>query len=201
VLVIGLTGGIGSGKTTVARRFAAHGVPVLDADEIARELVEPGQPALIEIAERFGADILEPSGRLDRARLRHIVFADPGRRRTLEGLLHPRVREAMEGRIGAMDAPYCVLCIPLLLESGMRDLVDRILVVDAPEQLQYRRTRERDRLSEQEIRAILRAQTDRGERLAAAHEVIVNDAGLEQVYAQVEALHDLYNRMAMQSRR
>jgi dephospho-CoA kinase len=200
MLIVGLTGGLASGKTTVAKRFAAHGVPVLDADEIARELVEPGQPALRQIAELFGPSIVDPAGRMDRRRLHSIVFAHPDRRKALEDILHPLVRAAMEERLGTLSVPYCILAIPLLLESGMTDLVDRILVVDAPEQLQYARASTRDKLSDQDIQAVLEAQTSRAERLAAADDIILNDGDLEHLYRQVDALHNYYLSLARRPR-
>lgn len=198
MLIVGLTGGLASGKTAAARRFRAHGVPVLDADEIARELVEPGQPALQRIIELFGEELIDPAGYLNRRRLRDMVFASPARRKDLEGLLHPRVRQVMEEQVKTLSAPYGILSIPLLLESGMTDLVHRILVVDVPERLQYERARARDNLSEQAIQAVLGAQVGREERLAAAHDIIVNDIDLENLYRQVDALHAHYLRLAQQ---
>jgi dephospho-CoA kinase len=173
-------------------------VPVLDADEIARELVEPGQPALQRIIELFGEELIDPAGYLNRRRLRDMVFASPARRKDLEGLLHPRVRQVMEEQVKTLSAPYGILSIPLLLESGMTDLVHRILVVDVPERLQYERARARDNLSEQAIQAVLGAQVGREERLAAAHDIIVNDIDLENLYRQVDALHAHYLRLAQQ---
>lgn len=200
MLVIGLTGGIASGKTTVARRFAEHGVPVLDADQIARELVEPGRPALAEIVKTFGPQVLDPQGRLDRPALRGIVFADPEQRAELEGLLHPLVRQVMEQRLRELAAPYCILSIPLLLESRMTDLVDRVLVVDVPERVQIARIRVRDGLSERQAQDIMSAQTMRNARLAAADDVIHNAGTLEDLFEQVDVLHQNYRELAGTSR-
>jgi dephospho-CoA kinase len=196
MLVIGLTGGIGSGKTTVAQRFSAHGVPVLDADRTAHELVRPGTPALAGIAEAFGPDVLDAEGALDRARLRRVVLQDAERRRCLEALLHPLVRTALEQRLEALDAPYCILSVPLLVESRMTDLVDRVLVVDLPEGLQYRRALARGGLSATEVESIMAAQAGRERRLAAAHDVIANDADHDKLYRQVDELHRKYSLLA-----
>ena len=201
MLKIGLTGGIGSGKTTVAHYFAALGVPVIDADQIARELVGPGQPALQAIVNAFGTTVLDNNGQLDRARLRARVFgaeAHPGQRQLLESILHPLIRAEMQRRAQAMTAPYGLLSIPLLVEGGQTDQVERILVVDAPEAMQYQRVRQRDNVSsDAEITAILRAQASRQQRLAVADDVIVNDADLEKLHQQILALHELYLGLAV----
>lgn len=191
MLVVGLTGGIGSGKTTVAGRFAARGVPVIDADRIARELVEPGRPALARIVESFGPQMLDAQGRLDRARLRERVFADSGQRKRLEALLHPLIRREMHDRVHRLSAPYCLLVIPLLLETGQADLVQRILVVDAPDELRYQRLARRG-LKPEQVDAIMSAQAGRAQRLAAAHDVIVNDGDLQTLDRRVEELHRRY---------
>lgn len=196
MLVIGLTGGIGSGKSTVAALFAEHGVPVIDTDRIARELVEPGQPALEEIREAFGAEVLDPDGRLDRARLRAIVFGARERRLQLEAILHPRIRQTVRERIRALTTPYCLVAIPLLVETGQRDQVDRVLVIDTPPEEQVRRTRARDGLSAAQVAAIMEAQADRQTRLAAADDVIRNDADLEHLRHEVERLHTRYLQLA-----
>ncbi len=191
-LIIGLTGGIGSGKSTVGALFGALGVPVLDTDQVARELVEPGSSALHGIAEEFGPDLLDATGALDRAALRRIVFADPVRRRALEALLHPLIRARVEEWIGGLTARYCVLLVPLLLESGWTDLVDRIVVVDLPEAAQIRRTMDRDGLTASDVEAIMRAQVSREQRLARAHDVITNDLDMCHLRDQVEKLHRIY---------
>ena len=201
MLKIGLTGGIGSGKSTVAHYFAALGVPVIDADQIARELVSPGQPALQSIVDAFGEAVRDNAGHLDRARLRAMVFgaeAHPGQRPLLESILHPLIRAEMQRRAQAMTAPYGLLSIPLLVEGGQMDQVERILVVDAPEALQYQRVRQRDNVSlDAEITAILRAQATRQQRLAVADDVIVNDADLEKLHQQVVMLHPFYQKLAV----
>lgn len=196
MLIIGLTGGIGSGKSTVAERFARLGVPVIDADAIARELVAPGMPALHQIGAEFGPEVLTAAGQLDRARLRRLVFADAQRRKRLEAILHPLIRREMQRRIEALDAPYCVLAIPLLLETGQADLVQRILVIDTPEALRRRRVRARDTLSNAEITAIMDAQLPANERRGAADDIIVNDADLAGLEEQVEKLHRRYLELA-----
>lgn len=197
MLVIGLTGGIGSGKSMTADMFAARGIPVIDADVIARELVEPGMPALAEITARFGPRVIGADGRLDRNALRQQVFGDPVARADLESILHPRIRQRMRDRIDALDSPYCILVIPLLVETGQRDLVQRVLVVDAPEAVQRARVRRRDDLDSDEIEAILQAQTDRQTRLAVADDVIHNDSDLSSLEAQVDALHRTYLQLAV----
>ena len=193
---VGLTGGVGSGKSTVAGLFAKLGTPVLDADVIARELVVPGAPALARIVKAFGADILTAQGALDRPRLRRIIFSDPARRKALETILHPPIRAAMRERVDKLAGTYCVLCIPLLLETGQETEVDRILVVDTPHSLQYRRVMARDGLSAAEAAAMLRAQIGWRERLARADDVIVNDKGLAELERRVSELDGLYKKLA-----
>lgn len=192
VLIVGLTGGIASGKSTVARAFAELGVPWVDADEVAREVVEPGEPALAEIAERYSGDrgerVLLADGRLDRRALREIVFADPEERRWLESVTHPRIRERLLShlkRLQAEGAPYVLLVSPLLLESGQAALCDRILVIDVPETVQIERTRARDDVDEAQARAIIAAQMPRRERLALADEVIDNSGDERRLADQV----------------
>ncbi len=192
VLVIGLTGGIGSGKSTVASIFHKLGAPVIDADRIARELVAPGQAALDEITKLFGCAILTAEGELDRSRLRQIIFQDSSKKKALEDILHPRIRETIKDRISLLQEPYCIIEIPLLLETGQTDLVDRILVVDAPRKMQYDRVKSRNRLTEQEIEAIIASQTDRSSRLAAADDIIVNDKTLQELEQKVSRLHNSY---------
>lgn len=195
MIKIGLTGGIGSGKSTVADCFAELGVAVIDADQIARELVEPGRPALDAIINAFGRDILDGNGQLDRARLRTLVFDAPARRQQLEAILHPLIRTEMRERAAALEAsgaPYAILCIPLLLETGQADLADRILVVDTPEELQYQRVRARSGLPDAQIAAIIAAQARREQRIAAADDVIVNDEDLAKLRRQVVGMHRRY---------
>ena len=196
MLVVGLTGGIGSGKTAVSDRFARLGAPVIDTDLLARELVEPGQPALAEIVAAFGSDCLDRDGRLHRARLRERVFADPAGRRWLEAILHPRIRALARERIAGLTVPYCLLVIPLLAETGMTDLVDRVLVVDAPEAEQVRRVMARDGVTEEQARRVLAAQADRSQRLALANEIVENAGDLAALDHQVAALHQYYLTLA-----
>lgn len=192
MLVVGLTGGIGCGKTTVADCFAALGAPLLDADVIARELVASGSPALAEIVDCFGPGILTPGGDLDRPRLRQRVFTDAGQRRRLEAILHPRIRTEITHRLRQLDAAYCIVSIPLMVETAQADLVDRVLVVDCPTELQRARLARRDGWSEAEIDGALRAQATRAQRLQAADDVIVNDRDLVTLRESVTALHRRY---------
>ncbi len=195
-LVVGLTGGIASGKTAASRFFEQLGAPVIDADVIAREVVEPGSSALNEIVKKFGSEVLDESGRLDRKRLRDLVFADPGRRRELEQMLHPAIRTRMQEKIGRLDHDYVVLVIPLLFEVGQTDLVDRVVVVDAPESIQIERAVARDGGSEESIREIMSAQLSREERLARADDVIENIGSLDQLREQVGKLDQFYRTIA-----
>lgn len=193
MLVVGLTGGAGSGKSTVAARFVALGAPVIDADEVARALVEPGSPALAEIVAAFGSGVVDPGGALDRAGLRRRILDDPDRRRRLEAILHPRIRAEIRRRLAGLDAPYCLLAIPLLIESGREHYpIQRILVVDCPEALQRGRLRARSGWTDAEIDAMIAAQATRAQRLAAADDVIVNDDGFDALERQVDILHRRY---------
>jgi dephospho-CoA kinase len=196
MLKIALTGGIGSGKSTAAGYFSELGVPVIDADQLARELVAPGSAALGEIAAAFGPGTIGDDGRLNRARLRQVVFADPKQRRRLEAILHPRIYGEMRRRAQALQVPYCILVIPLLLETGETAIADRVLVVDAPEALQRARAQARDGLSEADLDAVFQAQVSRAERLRAADDVLVNDGDAAQLRAAVAALHQRYLRLA-----
>ena len=195
-LRIGLTGGIASGKSTVADMFAGMGIPVIDTDVIAREVVNPGEPALAEIREAFGAGVIAADGTLDRGAMRAIVFGDDGARRRLEGILHPRIRKKTVEQADAADGAYQVIVVPLLVDSSLREFVDRIVVVDCDERTQVARLLERDTESEQQARRILAAQSTRAERLAIADDVISNDGDLEGTRQQVEALHRRYLREA-----
>ncbi len=196
MLRIGLTGGIGSGKTTVADMFANHGVPVIDADEIARALVAPYQPAYDEIIDAFGRDIVDGDGNIDRDKLRRLVFDDTQRRRELEAILHPRVRTEIHHQSVELDAPYCIIVIPLLIEADHLDLVERVLVVDLDEEKQVHRVGARSGLSEAEVRQIIAAQIERSERLRHADDVIDNNADMASLEAQVEKLHRRYLALA-----
>jgi dephospho-CoA kinase len=188
-LVVGLTGGIGSGKSTVANLFSALGVPVLDADQLTRDLVRPGEPALAAIVAHFGADCLQPDGTLDRAWMRRKIFSDPDGKQRLEAILHPAVRQRMQDWIREIRAPYCILVIPLLLETGQADLVDRVLVVDVPEKEQLKRVAARDSLSHNAVSSIMAAQADRRSRLAAADDIIDNDTDPATLQQRVTDLH------------
>ena len=199
MLIIGLTGGIGTGKSTVTKRFIGLGVPVIDADEIAHDLVKPRQPALQEIVREFGMEFLTPEGGLNRSLLRKAVFNDPKRRKALESILHPLVRKEMLRRAGLISAPYCIFCIPLLTETHQADMVDRVLVIDSPEKLQYERIRKRDGLPQTEIKAILAAQARREDRLALADDVIINEGSLDDIYRQVDGLHEKYLKLASEN--
>jgi dephospho-CoA kinase len=197
---IGLTGGIASGKSTAAKFFGALGVPILDSDQIARDVVEPGQPPLERLVERFGSSILTPDGHLDRPALRDIVFSDPMARADLEALTHPAIGAAMEARSAAAGGPYQVLVIPLLVEKNLSSHVDRVLVVDCDEELQVRRLRDRDGSTPEQAQAILGAQAPRAARLRAADDVITNEADMSAVQDQVAALHARYLELAAQPR-
>lgn len=197
-MIIGVTGGIASGKSTVALAFAALGIPWVDADDVAREVVEPGEPALAEIAARFGEPVLHSDGRLNRRALREIVFAEPAERRWLEGVTHPRIRQRLIAhleRMQAEGAPYVLLVSPLLFESGQSQLVDRCLVIDVPESLQIARTAFRDEVGEVQARAIIAAQMSRSERLARADDIIDNSRSEAELAAQVAELDRRYRQL------
>jgi len=193
---VALTGGIASGKSTVADLFAALGVPVIDTDVIARQVVEPGQPALAKIAATFGSDVLDSEGRLDRRRMRERIFTDPDAKRRLEAILHPAIRAEMERQSMAAQGPYQVLVIPLLTEGGRRDHVDRVLLVDVPEELQIQRLMMRDGVSHEQAQASLNAQATRAQRLALADDVIRNTGRVDGLREQVAELHGKYLRLA-----
>lgn len=195
-LRIGLTGGIASGKSTVARRFAELGAAVIDADEVARAVVARGEPALAQIERRFGGAVLTPEGTLDRQALRHLVFADAAARHDLEAILHPRIRAEMARRAAAVTEPVLLLVIPLLIEGGPRGDLDRILVVDAAEEAQLARLSARDGSSPAEARAILGAQASRAVRLARADDVLRNEGDLASLLDQVDRLHRHYLQLA-----
>ena len=196
---MGLTGGIASGKSTVAKLFGALGVPVIDADQLSREVVAPGSEVLLRIGARFGPGALASDGTLNRRALRDIIFADPSARADLEALTHPAIRAALEARSQTAGGPYQILAIPLLVETGGATPVDRILVVDCEEMLQVRRLQARDGATLEQAQAMLAAQAPRQARLNAADDVIVNDDGLQPLRAQVERLHANYLRMSAAS--
>jgi dephospho-CoA kinase len=197
---VGLTGGIASGKSTAAKFFGALGVPIIDTDQLARDVVEPGQPPLERLVERFGASILTPDGHLDRPALRTIVFSDPKARADLEALTHPAIGAAVEIRSAEAGGIYQILVIPLLVEKSLGSQLDRVLVVDCDEDLQIRRLQARDGSTLEQARAILNVQTSRSARLKAAHDVIKNDGDMSAVRDQVATLHVRYLELAQQAR-
>lgn len=194
-LLIALTGGIASGKSAVARLFENLGVPVLDTDQIARDVVEPGMPAFAQIVEAFGRDVIDATGRLDRRRLRDKVFADPAQRQLLESITHPAIRAELAGRSEAAGGPYQIHVIPLLVEGGRSDAYDRVLVVDCPEEQQIERLTARDNTTVEQARQILAAQASREQRLEAADDVIVNTGTLADLEQFVLTLHRNYERL------
>lgn len=191
--VVGLTGGIGSGKSTVADLFVEQGAALVDTDAIARELTMAGGAALPALIAAFGPAIVAGDGAMDRAAMRQLAFADPSARARLEGILHPLIRQISAERCRAATEPYVILAVPLLVESGTyRGRCDRIVVVDCPESLQIERVMARNGLSADEVKAIMAAQATRQQRLAAANDVVINDAAPTKIYGQVKALHLKY---------
>ncbi|MGL6572745.1 dephospho-CoA kinase [Aeromonas hydrophila] len=200
--VVAITGGIGSGKTTVANQFAELGIEVVDADVIAREVVEPGTPALAAIAAHFGSEVITPAGQLDRRRLRERVFTDPQAKGWLNALLHPLIRTEMQRQCAAARSPYCLLVVPLLVENRLTALANRVLVIDVDEATQIERTCRRDGVSREQAQAILAAQASRAERLAAADDVLDNQNGTpEAIKSRILALHETYLAFASQQAR
>lgn len=192
IYTVGLTGGIASGKSLVASQFEALGVPVLDADQVSRDVVEPGQPALAAIVEAFGPGALQPDGTLDRRAMRTLVFADPESRRKLEAITHPAIRARIGAWIDAQTAPYCILANAILLESGMDRLVERVLVVDVSEETQLERLTARDGIDATLARQMLAAQSPRKLRLDRADDVIANTGRPEDTARAVQRLHETY---------
>jgi dephospho-CoA kinase len=190
MFVVGITGGIGSGKSAVTDHLETLGITVVDADKVARVVVEPGTSGLAAITEHFGMDVLLANGGLDRAALRKIVFDNPDERKVLEGITHPRIRDEIICQLSEASSPYVVLSSPLLLESGQNTLADYVVVVDVPEEVQIKRTMARDDNSQALVKQIMAAQLDRQTRLSRADTSITNDTSLEELYERVEALHE-----------
>ena len=196
MLIIGLTGGIGSGKSTVADLFAELGVPIIDADVIAHNLTQPNQPAVFDIVDHFPQEILLENGGLNRKRLRQIIFAHPSERKWLENLLHPLIEAEIKERIAKLSTPYCLIVIPLLFETKPYSFIDRILVVDANRQVQIERVAARDLVSPTHVEDILAIQTDREARLEGAHDVIENEGSKEELIGKVNKLHNMYLKLS-----
>ncbi|MCK5873143.1 MAG: dephospho-CoA kinase [Alcanivoracaceae bacterium] len=196
MLVIGLTGGIGSGKTAASDYLASKGISVVDADLAARVVVEPGQPALAAIRQRFGDGVIQADGALDRRALREIVFADSTARKDLEAITHPAIGEEIVRQLRASTSPYTLLVSPLLLESSQHKLASRILLIDVPEAVQLSRTASRDKVAEAQVKAIMAAQMPREEKRRRADDIVMNDADLASLHQQLDALHETYLKMA-----
>lgn len=197
-MIIGLTGGIGSGKSTVARAFEMLGAVWVDADDVAREIVLPGEPALLAIKNRFGDQVIHQDGTLNRAALRDIIFKEPEQRQWLESVTHPKIRERLLHhleRLKAQDTPYVLLVSPLLFETGLNALVSRCIVIDVPQTLQLSRTQLRDGVSESQVHAILAAQLSREQRLAQADDVIDNSGDHASMMEQVVRLDQCYRQL------
>ncbi|MGI9281409.1 MAG: dephospho-CoA kinase [Endozoicomonas sp.] len=191
-LVIGVTGGIGSGKTAVTDYFSSLGITVVDADQASRMVVEPGRPALVKIAERHGQDILTDEGTLDRRKLRDIIFDSDNERVWLEQLLHPLIRNQIVQQLEESESPYTIMVSPLLVETDQHVLTDRILVVDVPEDIQRERTMSRDGMSKEQTQAIMAKQASRNQRLEKANDVVDNSGSLEQLFQQLDQIHQTY---------
>jgi dephospho-CoA kinase len=190
--ILGLTGGIGSGKSAAAQCFADLGIHTVDADQAARWVVEPGRPALAKIAEHFGDGVLQPNGELDRGALRKRIFENAEQRLWLEALLHPLIRQEIASHLANAKSPYAILVSPLLIESGQYRTVQRVLVIDTPQQVQIERTMQRDGSSREQVEAILSAQAQREDRLSHADDVLVNDRDEAWLKSEVERLHHFY---------
>jgi len=189
-MIIGLTGGIGSGKTAVSDTFEKLGITVVDADLASRVVVEKGKPCLEEIAKHFGDDILNENDELNRAKLREIIFNSDSEKSWLESLLHPAIAEQIKDELNASESPYTILVSPLLLETNQRDFCDRILVVDVPIEIQMERTTKRDGVSEDQVKSIIKSQINRDERLQLADEIIINEGTIEDLEVIVRELHE-----------
>jgi dephospho-CoA kinase len=198
MFVVGLTGGIGSGKTAASDYLASKGIRVVDADLAARIVVEPGQPALDAIRARFGDSVIQADGTLDRRALREIVFADSNARQDLEAITHPAIGAELLRQLQASDSPYTLLVSPLLLESSQHRLAHRILLIDVPEELQLARTANRDQVAEAQVRAIIAAQMSRQDKRQRADDIVVNDKDLTTLHRQLDQLHQQYLTLAAQ---
>jgi dephospho-CoA kinase len=201
IFTVVLTGGIASGKTAVSDHFRRLGVPVVDTDQIARMVVEPGKPALKQIARSFGHEFLGSDGRLNRRKMRAAIFSDPEMKSRLESILHPLIAEEVLSQISGLNAPYCVLVIPLYAESSSYGWIDRVLLVDVAQDVQIERVMARDQISREQAMVILRAQASRDERLAIADDVLDNSGSISELQQKVEMLHQEYLRMADQTKR
>ena len=193
MLVVGLTGGIGSGKSTVAQLFADLGVPIIDTDQLARDVVQPGSAALLNIAEHFGNDIISSDGSLDRKKCRKLIFEDNIKRLWLEKLLHPLIRNETKKQLEKIQAPYCIVVIPLLVENLPHPYIDRILVVEISEENALARASDRDQSTPDQIKAIMRSQASQQQRLAVADDIIDNNAERSDLPDQVSRLHKFYS--------
>jgi dephospho-CoA kinase len=191
-MIIGLTGGIGSGKTAVSDTFKSLGIDIVDADVSSRRVVEKGQPALDDIQAHFGDGILDSENNLDRTKLREIIFKNPQERVWLEKLLHPKIAEHIKDQLESSNSPYCILVSPLLLETEQKSYCSFVLVVDVPEESQVARTAKRDGVSEEQVKNIISAQIDREKRLEQADEILINDGSMEELKEKVVVLHTKY---------
>ena len=198
MFVVGVTGGIGSGKTAATDHFQSLGITIVDADLASRVIVEPGREALIRIEEHFGPEVIAADGTLDRRALREIVFNNPDERKWLEQLTHPLIGQEIVRQIQASQSPYTILASPLLLESGQSQLAQRVLLIDVPEALQIERTTKRDDTTEEGVKAIMKAQMSRDDRRTRADDIIVNDQDLAYLQQEVEKLHQRYLEMAQE---
>lgn len=198
-LIVGLTGGIGSGKTAASDYLASLGITIVDADVVAREVVAPGQPALAQIEAHFGREVILADGHLNRATLREIVFANPEQRKILEQITHPAIGAAIIAQLQAATSPYAVLASPLLLETSQHQMVKRVLLIDVPEEVQIARTTARDDVPEEQVKAIMAAQMARDKKLARAHDIISNTGSLAALHQNLHQQHLDYLRIAQTS--
>ncbi len=195
MLIIGLTGGIGSGKSVASDKFASLGITVVDADIASRTVVEPGKPALKEITNHFGSEILSPEGELERAKLREIIASNPEERKWLESVLHPKIGEQISKELSESTSPYTLFVAPLLLETNSHEMCSRVVVVDVPKEVQIERTAERDKVPPNQVEQMVSAQMERGDRLENADDVLLNTGSIEDLEKKVEELHEKYLQM------